>query len=130
MRHIKTYKIFESKDIDIESMKQEIADIFQEAVDIGYRIQIFFEEHNRFDEKKSYRFSFRIEHINDSIDFFVNEIREDVLRIIDYIKSISPISNIYLFTMPTRWNNWNDFKSDVEDKEIYVFRVEGWMHNK
>lgn len=137
MMYIKSYKIFESKNIDIDSIKDNINDIFADLIDIGYSIKVDIEPHdfssisNSID-KESFKFNFELvkykDHKNDTIDFPVLEVKQYILRMEDYLKSINFWNNdLFLFTLPKILRSWEDFKISVK-KEVYVFRLEFWVH--
>ena len=150
---IKIFEEFESNLLDIKSIKNNVSDILLDIRDLGFRsdiklekVDIFKSQHGR--NIISYRLEFRLEQVDLSvssiddvspytIDFESELIREDVSRVVDYLKSLSKStetfpSEIYnqpynLFTMPTRWSSLNDFLNSGS-KEIYVFRMYGWIY--
>jgi hypothetical protein len=140
--YIKSYKIFESKNIDIDSIKDSINDIFAELIDIGYSTEVDIEAHdfsaisNSID-KESFKFKFSLvkhnDRKNDTIDFPVLEAKQYILRMEDYLKSINFWNNdLFLFTLPKIYKSWEGFKKgesvSIWMREVYVFRLEFWVH--
>jgi len=157
MRIIKIFEEFESNLLDIKSIKNDVNDILLDIRDLGFRSDFKLEKIDTFKSSHgkniiSYRLEFRLEcvdlsisNIDDvspyTIDFESDLIKEDVSRVVDYLKSLSKptetftdrMISIYnqpynLFTMPTRWSSLNDFLNGEESKEIYVFRMDGWIY--
>ena len=139
MKYISKYKIFESVErLDMESIKTDIDDIFVYAKDLGFKTSINIMEYDRNKLEFSYKIDFRLVftkkqdfELSDSIDFNIDLVKEDILRMIDYIKQISTSTNISfsLFTMPARWKDIEEFIEDTsEGVELYVFRLDTWVH--
>ena len=155
MKYIKQYQIFESNELDMKSVKEDINDIFLDIRDIGFitEFNINAVDVSAIKNKPSYRFEFRLERVDlknssvndqspNTVDFDSSLIKEDINRLCDYLKSLIPkeeeekigihsvpSSITYsLFTMPTRWEDIDQFIHLDSNNEIYVFRLDGWIH--
>ena len=148
MKHLKSYSIFESvSEIDIESIKSDINDIFLDAQDIGFKIEVdiedvssFFSLVNMGKESSSYKFKFRLirpsEDDPGGIDFNIDLVNDDIIRMVDYMESVlgKEVDDIYLFTMPKLWDNWDAFVNNRAvinswlQSEVYVFKLDFWIH--
>lgn len=144
---IKLFENFESNQLSIKSIRDNINDILLDISDLGFKsdfkmekIDVFKSSYGR--DITSYRFEFRLErvdltvsNIDDvspyTIDFESDLIKDDISRMVDYLKSLSDStynSPYNLFTMPTRWASLHNFLNYNESKEIYVFHMDGWIY--
>lgn len=153
MKHLQSYKIFESNVLDTKSIRENVMDIFLDLRDIGFKINFKIDniDVNHVKKTPSYRFEFRIEMVDlensdvddespYTIDFDSKLIREDITRLTDYLKSLSigfgdevdymNEINYSLFTMPSiRFvKSLDEFINYDGSEEIYVFRLDGWIH--
>ena len=99
MKHIKTYKTFESSEYPEETIQeiiQYLKDIFQELVDVGYTIDIYDESYYR--DKIVIRLNIIKKNFEDKPLYFkADEVHDTVISSIDYTKSIGMKSSVVDF---------------------------------
>lgn len=127
MNYIKFYKIFEN--LEVNSIKNDVDDIFIELKDIGYKVSFNIEEHKLSNEFNSYKIVLRMEN-GSSDDFKTSDIKEYLMRYKDYFKFLNiKFSGEYIFTMPSvDCKTISEFYNLDENSEIYVFIFDFWTH--
>ena len=141
MKYIKLFEAFGDSKIDIESIKSNINDIFQDLIDIDYKIDLNIENTDLLPKYDSYKYEFKLvkqnSSHNDTIDFPVSEIKEYILRMKDYLISEGMWNDegcvngdVYIFTLPQVFKSFYEFENIDTDREIYVFNLNFWIHIK